>query len=80
MAKKVDSINQIDLTASLLTTDVQILVRTKGQIKGIPKERMSDLIQRDFITAQQYEIIFICNALGMYLFEFEQKYNYTFNL
>ncbi len=79
MAKKVNLINQIDLTASLLTSDVQKYVLKNGMIKGISKERLSELIQHDFITAQQFEITFICNALGLYLFQFEEKYKYTFN-
>lgn len=80
MASKIDHTRQMDLTASPLTIDVQKHIVSKGQIKGISKERMSELIERDFIIAQQYELIMIAKHLGLYLFQFEEKYNYQFNL
>lgn len=75
MACKIDHTRQMDLTASNLTIDVQRYITTHGYIKGIDKVRMSELIQRDFINVQKYELVMICQAFKMYLFEFEIKYS-----
>jgi hypothetical protein len=74
---KLDHTRQMDMTASQLTKDVQQYITIHGHIKGIERVRMSELIQRDFLSAHNYELIQICNAFGMYLYQFEEKYSKT---
>ena len=62
-----------------LTADVRGMIAERRHLKGFDKERLQFLIECNFKAANHYEIVMLCNLMGMYIFEFEEKYQLTIN-
>jgi septin family protein len=46
------------------------------KIKGILPSRLLELMKNDFSNAHRYELQIISGSLGMYYFDFEQKFGF----
>jgi hypothetical protein len=58
----------------LLTQNIQKQFKNK-LLYGINKERLQFLIESQFTTVHNYELVLIARALELYNFEFEIKYS-----
>lgn len=77
LAIKKTPVNQSNFTIGKLATDVQTLIMQGRYFYGIHKDRVAFLIQHDFEGAINSELILTAKFVGLYLFEFEEKYNLT---
>lgn len=62
-----------------LSNDVQQQFASK-RLYGIDKERLSFLIQSQFVSVNNYELVLIARAMHLYNFQFEEKYGITLNI
>jgi len=46
------------------------------RIRGISAERLQELCSSQFENAHDYELIFICNWLDLYHYEFEEEFGF----
>jgi hypothetical protein len=62
-----------------LTQDVMQLFKDK-RLYGIDKERLQFLIECQFATVNNYELVLIAAAMNLYNYEFEIKYSLTLKI
>lgn len=61
----------------LLKQDIRAYLEYKSTIKGFTHERLQELLVNDFKGITGYEIRFLILWSGLYLYQFENTYEFT---